>query len=78
MSKAEWPNEEEARADIADRMHGNDALARWSDHRQKLVSIGTDLDEAVSITQLDACLLTDAGVAAGPRAWVALADPFPA
>jgi G3E family GTPase len=78
VDAAEWPDEEEARADIIDKMHDNGAAAPWGDRRQELVFIGTDLDEAALVAQLDACLLSAAEMAAGPDAWAALPDPFPA
>lgn len=78
MNEAEWPGEEEARTDITNKMHGNGAPARWGDRRQKLAFIGTNLDEAALIAQLDAYLLTDAKMATGSEARIALADPSPA
>lgn len=68
-----WPVSPEARALI---------LKNWinphGDRRQELVFIGADaLDEAVLRASLDACLLTEAEFARGPRRWSAYADPFP-
>ena len=44
---------------------------------QELVFIGVDLNVAHLRTVLDACLLTDAEVAAGPEEWGAYEDDFP-
>jgi len=49
----------------------------FGDRRQELVFIGIDMDEASVRRQLDACLLSDAEMAAGPQAWQQLPDPFP-
>jgi hypothetical protein len=52
--------------------------AAYGDRRQELALLGVDLDRAALEACLDACLLTDAEMAAGPEAWAAYADPFPA
>ncbi|WP_432970307.1 GTP-binding protein [Dactylosporangium sp. CA-233914] len=49
-----------------------------SGHRQELVFIGIHLDTGSLRAALEACLLTDAELAAGEEAWRALPDPFPA
>ena len=49
----------------------------WGDRRQELVYIGQAMDEATIRAGLDACLLTDDELAAGPEAWAAFEDPFP-
>jgi len=43
-----------------------------------LVIIGQHLDEAALRAALDACLLTDAELGAGPADWAKLEDPWPA
>jgi G3E family GTPase len=72
--KADWPATPEARAVVAkhwEEPHG--------DRRQELVFIGTaEMDEPALRASLDACLLTDAEYARGPRRWSAYADPFAA
>jgi hypothetical protein len=42
-----------------------------------LVFIGVGLDESAIRRNLDACLLTDAEMALGAKAWATLPDPFP-
>jgi G3E family GTPase len=69
-----WPTEPAAIAEIAALVH----IGPWGDRRQELVFIGTDLDQAALTARLDACLLTDGELAAGPDAWGSLPDPWPA
>ena len=38
--------------------------------------IGQDLDHAAAQAELEACLLTEAEMAAGPKSWFGLKDPF--
>jgi G3E family GTPase len=49
----------------------------WGDRRQELAIIGVKLDEAEVRKRLDACLLDDEEMAAGPLAWQRYEDPFP-
>jgi G3E family GTPase len=69
----QWPTDPDSIADIAARLHSGP----WGDRRQELVFIGTDLDEPALTARLDACLLNDVELAAGPEAWGALEDPWP-
>ncbi|PLZ02915.1 hypothetical protein CY652_08335 [Burkholderia sp. WAC0059] len=72
VPRERWPRDPEALEAIDER---------WDEHvgdaRQELVLIGIDMDEAGLRRRLDACLLSDAEMARGPRAWLALPDPFP-
>lgn len=74
---ADWPEDHALRAEIALRLQDGDAPAPYGDRMQELAFIGHQLDEAALVEKLDACLLTDAEMAAGPEAWAALPDPFP-
>ena len=49
----------------------------YGDCRQELVFIGQNVDEARVRGELDACLLTDAELAAGPKTWRDYDDEFP-
>lgn len=73
VPEAEWPQDEENRRII---------LERWvephGDAQQELVMIGIEMDEPALRQGFDACLLSDAELAAGPSAWAGYADPFPA
>jgi G3E family GTPase len=69
---ARWPDDPEWRAGIA--RHWQEP---WGDRRQEIVFIGIGLDESALRRDLDACLLDDAEMRAGPKAWVMLPDPFP-
>ena len=68
---AEWPEDPADRASIDADFDGP-----WGDRRQELVLIGQDLDPAALGAALDACVLTDAELARGPKAWRRWADPF--
>jgi G3E family GTPase len=69
---ARWPQDPDWRARV---------LAQWEepygDRRQEIVFIGIGMDEASLRRRLDACLLTEAEMRAGPKGWAKLPDPFP-
>lgn len=71
VPKAQWPSDEDNLADV---------LKHWDketgDCRQELVFIGQHIDFVQLSAELDACLLDDAELAAGPQSWVLLPDPF--
>jgi len=71
--RSDWPTEPTAVAELA-----RDWVEPWGDRRQELVFIGREMDEPTLRAQLDACLLTDAELAAGPAAWQRYPDPIPA
>lgn len=64
-----------------DRLRAREAIEDWhpefGDRRQEIAIIGIEMDEAALRRRLDSCLLTDAEMAGGIRAWRALPDPFP-
>ena len=68
----QWPQEQAQRQHILSRFDGE-----FGDRRQELVFIGQGLDETQMRQRLDAALLSDTELAAGPAAWAALPDPFP-
>ncbi|WP_354685875.1 GTP-binding protein [Cupriavidus necator] len=78
LDPAEWPADAAERAEIEADMRVDGAPARFGDRRQELVLTGLDLDHAALQDRLDACLLSDAEMAAGVDAWAAYPDPFPA
>ena len=49
----------------------------YGDRRQAIAFMGIDADPATLRAQLDACLLTDEEIAAGPDSWQTFNDPFP-
>jgi hypothetical protein len=59
----------------------DDIESQWEepfgDCRQELVFIGQNVEAAKVCMELDACLLTDAELAAGPDAWRNYRDDFP-
>ncbi|GAB4061749.1 zinc metallochaperone GTPase ZigA [Uliginosibacterium sediminicola] len=72
VERSEWPQDEAAQARILERWD-----KAFGDRRQEIVIIGIDMNEARLRARLDACLLSDLELAAGPFAWANLADPFP-
>ncbi|WP_028229518.1 zinc metallochaperone GTPase ZigA [Paraburkholderia ferrariae] len=73
VARSSWPHDEESLAMIVERW-----AEPFGDRQQELVIIGTGLDEAALRRGFDACLLTRDELGAGPAAWAAYADPFPA
>jgi G3E family GTPase len=71
VPKSQWPQDEEGLQAIMKNWQ-----AQTGDCRQELVFIGQNIDFAQLAAELDACLLTDAEMADGPEAWLALPDPF--
>ncbi|MDC7719069.1 zinc metallochaperone GTPase ZigA [Vogesella sp. DC21W] len=72
VDRADWPQDDESRAIITSRW-----AEPWGDRQQELVIIGMGMDQAALTAAFDACLLTEAELAAGPAAWASLPDPFP-
>lgn len=72
VDRARWPDDPDWQARVA---------ALWQDpfgdRRQEIVFIGIGMDEAALRRELEACLLTEAEMQGGPRAWSRLPDPFP-
>ncbi|HEY0469418.1 MAG TPA: zinc metallochaperone GTPase ZigA [Polyangiaceae bacterium] len=72
VPKSSWPSEPESLAEIR---------AGWvepfGDRRQEIVLIGIGMDEQALRSGFDGCLLTDAELAAGPKAWRNFPDPLP-
>ena len=68
----QWPDHPEHRASIVRKSE-----PPYGDRRQEIVFIGQELDSTRARHALDACLLSDEELAAGPQAWAMLPDPFP-
>lgn len=72
VPKDQWPDHTEHRAAIEAKCE-----PPYGDRRQEIVFIGQGLDEEQARRALDACLLTETELAAGPEAWKRYPDPFP-
>ena len=71
VPRERWPQDDDSLQAI---------LRTWDatvgDCRQELVFIGQNIDFGQLRAELDACLLDDQEMAAGPQAWARLPDPF--
>ncbi|HDZ48882.1 hypothetical protein LCGC14_0073480 [marine sediment metagenome] len=67
-----WPTDPETRQFIMEKWQ-----EPFGDMRQELVFIGQNLDQAKMREALDACLLSEAELLEGMKAWKKLPDPFP-
>ncbi|WP_148716595.1 zinc metallochaperone GTPase ZigA [Chitinolyticbacter meiyuanensis] len=72
VPEAHWPDDADTRSAITADWHPH-----YGDRQQELVLIGIDLDQAALTRLLDACLLTDAELAAPASFIDQLDDPFP-
>ena len=70
VPKSQWPTE-----DLDDI--GSQWQEPFGDCRQELVFIGQNVVAETVFLELDACLLTDAELAAGPEVWRNYRDDFP-
>jgi len=71
VPQSEWPDELDERMAVLEVWQ-----EPWGDRRQEIVVIGMDLDKTKITADLDACLLNDEELAAGPEAWHTYPDPF--
>lgn len=71
VPRREWPQDPAFLAEIEQVCEGE-----YGDRRQELVVIGAEMDADAVRRALDDCLLTDAEMADGPRAWRSYPDPF--
>jgi len=67
-----WDVDDEQRAVIEAQWH-----PELGDRRQEIVVIGQRLDRASLTALLDACLVTEEELQAGPALWSTFGDPFP-
>ncbi|MCY3884070.1 MAG: zinc metallochaperone GTPase ZigA [Gammaproteobacteria bacterium] len=72
LSKDQWPEEMEHREAIESKCE-----PPFGDRRQEIVFIGQALDEKQARRALDACLLNEKELIAGPNSWKQFSDPFP-
>lgn len=73
IDKAEWPEDEDFRAEIEEECRGP-----FGDRRQECVFIGVHMDRAWIEAELNKCLLTDEEMVAGPQVWSQYKDMLPA
>lgn len=72
IRRSAWPTDEAEKAEIL-----CERREPYGDRRQELVLIGINMDEAGLRAALNRSLLTDEELAAGPKHWKKLHDPFP-
>jgi G3E family GTPase len=73
VDEAEWPADEEERAQILANLEGP-----YGDRRTEIVIIGRGMDRAALTQAFDSCLLTESEWVEGLNGWAKLCDPFPA
>lgn len=67
-----WDVDDEQRQVILDLWH-----PELGDRRQEIAIIGQGLNQAALTAMLDACLVTEEELRAGPSLWQTFTDPFP-
>ena len=72
VSREQWPDHLEHREAIESKCE-----PPYGDRRQEIVFIGQELEEERAKRALDACLLDERELAAGPDSWKQFPDPFP-
>jgi G3E family GTPase len=72
IDKAEWPEEEDFRAEIEEECQGE-----YGDRRQECVFIGIHMDREWIENELNQCLLTDKEMKLGPKSWAKYNDTLP-
>jgi G3E family GTPase len=73
VPKNQWPDDPAATRKIVENWQ-----KPYGDRRQELVFIGQDMSPMLMRESLEACLLTEEELAAGPEHWIDLfSDPFP-
>ena len=72
VSKDQWPDDMDYREEIESKFE-----LPYGDRHQEIVFIGQELDEESARRALDACLLDENELAAGPTSWKQYPDPFP-
>ncbi len=68
----QWPDDLQYRAEIESKCE-----PPYGDRRQEIVFIGQGLNEEQARRALDACLLNERELVAGPDRWKQFPDPFP-
>ena len=68
----QWPDDADHRVQIESKCE-----PPYGDRRQEIVFIGQELDEGQARRALDACLLNERELGAGPDSWKQFPDPFP-
>lgn len=72
------PEERAGQADLFEESAAPHWQEPFGDRRQEIAFIGSTMDREGIETALDACLLTDAEMDAGPLGWLDFEDPIPA
>lgn len=72
VDRKDWPGDPEYRKLIEWKQVEN-----FDDRCQELVFIRICMDQGVITATMEACMLTDAEMVPGERAWQVFPDPFP-